>query len=491
MSSSSKSKSILEKKNQFETFQDQLRYGRGKAFAFRNLQLVAGSVLSKKLDLEHRFAILQACVSPYHMDHSQKEKMKEELRCMVENKHDHPLIRAHASDMMAEIAANVECSIADAIKCEYRAIRICDEATKQDRKIAVRQLNIDINALVSEVPKHCVPLEDLQWTRKQSGRVMDELCKSARKSIKCMRDPLQFLGQRAEEAGNTPGWKEASKQMKSYTNNYENGHTQAYNQAVPSLTGPIIKQVKELPEDDATLLLVFDDALYLGQPPSPPTKNKRMIRAFSIDEERFSSGKTRKVFKHQAISFCMPKDSRQKLLVGIFIKHCLDEYVMPGIRKTHYGVRPRKVLLPPQDANDPQLRAFFDMMGCTLVEATKPKMTDLLFSTLMEVLLDSDHFRMDNAPHLNDVMRGIQCGNCREVGPSLKVCPCERVHYCSKTCQEAQWKSHKRLHSACMKRLLKRQSNGGVCCASTQDVKSIGGLKSTDQRTITKHGITQ
>jgi hypothetical protein len=37
------------------------------------------------------------------------------------------------------------------------------------------------------------------------------------------------------------------------------------------------------------------------------------------------------------------------------------------------------------------------------------------------------------------------CGACKKAGPTKKCAACERIHYCSKACQERDWKEHKQL----------------------------------------------
>ena len=45
-----------------------------------------------------------------------------------------------------------------------------------------------------------------------------------------------------------------------------------------------------------------------------------------------------------------------------------------------------------------------------------------------------------------DVKRKVHCGNCRVGGFKMMKCSrCHLVHYCSKTCQKADWKQHKQV----------------------------------------------
>jgi hypothetical protein len=212
----------------------------------------------------------------------------------------------------------------------------------------------------------------------------------------------------------------------------------------PAVTSTVIQQVKALSEKDFALLIVQDDEIKVLPVGGPA----RVFLAFTVDLEKFHRGRRKRVFTQLQEVYCDPLQSRQKNILSTLALSCLEPYVlMPNIPQTYPSARPRQVLLESTaDSKDPQVCMFLTMMGCTQVEAASPALLALLNETLDDVKEKSCPLSFGFAPHLEDYLLGIKCGNCDTIGSKLKKCPCGKAYYCSTECQKAQWRVHKNEH---------------------------------------------
>jgi hypothetical protein len=212
----------------------------------------------------------------------------------------------------------------------------------------------------------------------------------------------------------------------------------------PAVTSAVIQQVKALPEKNFALLILQDDEIKA----LPTGGSARVFLAFTVDLEKFHRGRRKKVFTQLQEVYCDPLQSRQKNILSTLALSCLEPYVlMPNIPQTYPSARPRQVLLESTaDSKDPQVCMFLTMMGCTQVEAASPALLALLNETLDDVKEKSCPLSFGFAPHLEDYLLGIKCGNCDTIGSKLKKCPCGKAYYCSTECQKAQWRVHKNEH---------------------------------------------
>jgi hypothetical protein len=212
----------------------------------------------------------------------------------------------------------------------------------------------------------------------------------------------------------------------------------------PAVTSTVIEQVKALSEKDFALLILAEDQLET----LPSGDSKRIFVAFTVDLRKFHCGRKKKVFTQLQEVYCDPLQSRQKNILSTFALSCLEPYVlMPNAPQTYPSARPRKVLLESTlDSEDPQLRIFLSMMGCTKVETASPALLALLDETKEAVKEKSSALVFAFLPHLGDYVLGIKCGNCEKIGSKLKKCPCGKAYYCSTECQKAKWRAHKSEH---------------------------------------------
>jgi MYND finger len=152
-----------------------------------------------------------------------------------------------------------------------------------------------------------------------------------------------------------------------------------------------------------------------------------------------------------------------KRLINSFATSCLQSPLLFEDTAQHEdesrssgptAYRPSLVLFETKDdAEHPQVQLFLTMMGMESknIQAMTDEMKTMLEDSMDKSANDDDRvFPRSEFPNLNDMCRGIMCGNCRKTGPKLLKCACGKAYYCNKECQRIVWEEHKQKHNQIM-----------------------------------------
>jgi hypothetical protein len=355
--------------------------------------------------------------------HADKYKLTEQDKSLLEekllnNEEEPTLYRAHASYVLANYSLHRAGT--DGIVYYQRILSLCNDTSFEERRVTVLRRFAQ---------------DDSEGVDCTVGEVLDGLRRFADDAIEFQRLQCitQFTGLQRELG---------VEKLKSTMLPAQGPNGLAPKQLIiqpPAITSAIIEQVNGLPEKDIALLIFQDGEVIFDAGP------KHCFKAITVNFDSFHSGKKAKVFTQIQALCCDPKQSRQKNLLSTFVLACLRPYVYSqNTPQAHPAARPRKVLLwGGVSPEDPQVRLFLSMMGCTQVELADPALFTLLRETWEGVMVETYRYSCPDSPHLVDYSRGIKCGNCGMYGPKLQECSCGRAYYCSTRCQNAQWKEHK------------------------------------------------
>jgi hypothetical protein len=366
--------------------------------------------------------------------HAEKYKLTEQDKSLLEeqllnNEEEPTLYRAHASYVLANYSLHQAGNYG--IVYYQRILNLCNETSFEERRnIVLRRFTPD----------------DFEGVECLVGEILDGLRAFAEEAIEFQHDECitKFTGLQRELG---------VEQFKNIVlpRQGPNGlKPKALRHDPPAITSTVIEQVKGLPDKDTALLIICDEKLATFFSEGP----KHCFKAFTVNLDNFHSGKRAKVFTQIQVLYCDPTQSPQKNLLSTFVLACLMPYgFSPNKPLDHPAARPRKVLLRGGvSLEDPQVRLFLSMMGCTQVEVADPALLTLLTETWDGVMVETTRYACPDSPHINDYSRGIKCGNCGLYGPKLQGCPCGKTYYCSTQCQNAKWEEHKSEHKSAIAR---------------------------------------
>jgi hypothetical protein len=390
------------------------------AMAAGDMRATMDGFIAAVIDFPHknhreRYNILQVFGLSTHME---GYKLTEQTISILEerllnNEEEPTLYRAHAACYLANYSLHETCT--DGIVYFKRILNLCDGASSQERRATVsRRVAFDFEGVECSV-----------------GEILDSLRGLALEAIELRLRKNHYPSEAKVEAF----------QNLMMAIQGPNGKMVKRTEPLPpAITSAVIEQVKALPEKDVTFLILPDADVYT----LPGINSKHhCFQVFKVDLDNFHSGRKTNIFNQILFLACDPLQSRQKNILSTFVLSCLEPYVHVSITLQRCSsARPRQVLLESKaDANDPHVRRFLFLMGCTVVEAASSALLALLEETCRQ-----------DAPHLSDYHHGIKCGNCGIYGPKVKPCPCREAYYCSTQCQHAKWEEHKSEHKSAIAR---------------------------------------
>jgi len=381
------------------------------------------------------------------------------LKKIYQNKKEPALFSAHAAGYLCLHDKNNLLDLKAQVECLKETIRLCDSAKASERRRNVivkmdengneRSLQVgtlldnlkkDTNKYLGDLP---VPTKN-QHNFQYCERVIDEMCKRDGSRNK---NELTELFTLACEGGNLKD---------------------GYFTRTPEITSAVIDKIKSLPEKDTAVYLFRDnnaiDTLKKMDSDEMNTQMKSFIDdsificAVEVNMKRFNSGARKKLFKR--IGTTASSDSVQKVILGTFVKMCMSPYDIFGLRKSNIAsFRPRTVFLEDNDdANQPQVKAFLNMMGCSEVSKIDP-----IIAILAEEQRE-DYKKTDRVvpkgcsdfPFTRAMEKNLVCFGCGKVDPNAMQCPCRKIYFCNKECQKMHWSKHKKDHKRFMKKQQKK-----------------------------------
>lgn len=353
-------------------------------------------------------------------------------RDMVDNEQQDALLRATAASILGYTCVLEE---SDALVWFKKCLGICKQASQQEREKII-----------------AVATCDTQIVQMSVGQRLDQFI-----------EKMEHIEDLSRLAGSQSG---LNREFMVTASAVMNGKKHL-REVIPTLqiTGAVLENVKNVQMKDQIYVYIREDKrnvedgyLHVGDCGGhfPGDTGYTCLRAFSIDSTKLEKNSTNsKALKQMAISFDYGDKSRTSQLVELVARACLSPYnLMPALNPSPPPpFRPGKVFFQSDaDAEQPRLRMFLSMMSITSVSVVDASIEELLAENFDEVLgrtvfMDKKDLKK-HFPHISDVCRGIKCGHCQKVGPSLQRCSCTKAYYCDGSCQSAHWKEHKAIHKS-------------------------------------------